>query len=398
MLDAEGMRELLRSYSDPITPARQKPTNDRQREWHGRLLTFLARPTPPVKLEDLANLPLLPTVGRDISISLDYANEDSVWWRSITEAGSLTTIILQLGIVSVDNLPGELLKMETIDLARILKLLARFEYELQRLHERVNQADWTNFVRYFKAWVQPSLLSHLSGTDFRMLTSLPLFEGRRGSENLPFVSSSQVLMMPSGVSLRDVARYLPNDTIFATPSTELMAILRRGNDQHRILSFGDLLGRLQIPEHLPEGTDAEFTTLLRLVTTYRIAPYHGRLVPDMNRVVRRADQMFDNRVELFSTAYENRPELFVHPNFRPLVEGQEIQAHRGMLAAVVPHFMTAFAGDFQESTVKAADGEHPEYRLPRDAGTSAFAIKAVVAGTSPHPHARQAKVNHFLVS
>ncbi|KAG8910440.1 hypothetical protein FRC00_008171, partial [Tulasnella sp. 408] len=321
MLDAEGMRELLRNHNDPITPARQRPTNDRQREWHHQLLTFLARPAAPVKLDDLANLPLLPTVGRDIAISLEYANEDSVWWRSIIEDQSLTTVILQLGIVSVDNLPGELLKMETIDLPRILKLLARFEHELQRLHERVNQADWAKFVRYVKQFIQPNILAnHFSSTDFRMLINLPLFEGRQGSNNLPFVSSSQVLMMPSGVSMQDVARYLPNDVIFAMPSMELTAILRRGSDHHRMLSFDNLLGRLQIPAQLPEGTDAEFATLLRLITTYRVEAYHGRLVPDLNRVIRRADQMFDHRVELFSTAYEDRPELFVHHGFRNLID------------------------------------------------------------------------------
>ncbi|KAG9044331.1 hypothetical protein FS837_008337 [Tulasnella sp. UAMH 9824] len=320
MLDAEGMRELLRNHNDPITPARERPTNDRQRKWHHDLLTFLARPAAPVKLDDLANLPLLPTVGGDIAISLDYAKEDSVWWRSITEDRSLTTVILQLGIVSVDNLPGDLLKIETIDLPRILKLLARFEYELQRLHERVNQGDWANFVRYVKAWIQPNVLAHLSNTDFRMLINLPLFEGRQGSNNLSFVSSSQVQMMPPGVSMQDVARYLPNDVIFAMPSMELTAILRRGSDHHRILSFDNLLSRLQIPAQLPEGTDAEYATLLRLITTYRVEAYQGRLVPDLNRVIRRADQMFDHRVELFSTAYENRPELFVHHGFRHLID------------------------------------------------------------------------------
>ncbi|KAG8894077.1 hypothetical protein FRC00_009577, partial [Tulasnella sp. 408] len=40
--------------------------------------------------------------------------------------------------------------------------------------------------------------------------------------------------------------------------------------------------------------------------------------------------------------------------------------------------MTAFAGDFQEGIVVATEGELPEYSLPREAGTSAFAIKAIV--------------------
>ncbi|KAG8947704.1 hypothetical protein FRC04_010548 [Tulasnella sp. 424] len=319
-LDAEGMRELLRNHHDPITPARQKSTNEAQREWHRKLLDFLTRPASPAKIEDLANLPLLPTVGRDLAISLDYANEDSVWWRFMTEDRSLTTVILQLGVVSVDVLPGTLLKTESIDLPRILKLFARFGHGLQRMHEQVNSEDWGLFVRYLKAWIQPSFLSQLSSTDFMTLTNIPIFEGRQSVTHLPFVSPSQVLMMPSGVSFEAVGRYLPNDAIFAIPSLELSATLRRGNDQHRILSFDDLLQRLQIPEQLPEGTDAEFTTLLRLIATYHSGAYHGRLVPDMNRVVRRPDQMFDHREQLFSIAFENRPELFIHPAFRSLTD------------------------------------------------------------------------------
>ncbi|KAG8972482.1 hypothetical protein FRC05_009835 [Tulasnella sp. 425] len=320
MLDAEGMRELLRNHHDPITPARQKSTDEPQREWHTKLLTFLARPTSPAKIADLANLPLLPTVGRDIAISLDYANEDSVWWRSALEDQSLTTVIRQLGVISVDLLPGELLKMESIDLPRVLQLLARFEHDLQRIHEQVQQEDWVNFVGYLKTWILPAQLARLSGPDFKTLANIPIFEGRQGANHLPFVSSSQVHMMPERVSLETVARYLPNDTIFAIPSMELVAILKRGHGHNRILSFESLLHRLQIPDHLPEETDGEFTALLQLITTNPAGPYHGRLVPDMNRITRRPDQMFDHQVELFSTAFENRPELFIHPTFRDLTD------------------------------------------------------------------------------
>lgn len=60
------------------------------------------------------------------------------------------------------------------------------------------------------------------------------------------------------------------------------------------------------------------------------------------------------------------------------VEGQEIPAHRGMLAAVVPHFKTAFTGSFRESIISADDTELPVYRLPDDEAASAFAVQSIV--------------------
>lgn len=60
------------------------------------------------------------------------------------------------------------------------------------------------------------------------------------------------------------------------------------------------------------------------------------------------------------------------------VEGQVIPAHRGMLAAMVPHFLTAFSGPFMESIISAGDSELPVYPLPEDEATSAFAVRSVV--------------------
>lgn len=60
------------------------------------------------------------------------------------------------------------------------------------------------------------------------------------------------------------------------------------------------------------------------------------------------------------------------------VQGQEIPAHRGMLAAVVPHFKTAFGGSFRESVITAEDTKLPVYRLPEDEAASAFAVQSVV--------------------
>lgn len=60
------------------------------------------------------------------------------------------------------------------------------------------------------------------------------------------------------------------------------------------------------------------------------------------------------------------------------VEGKEIPAHRGMLAAMVPHFKAAFSGSFRESLISGDETELPVYRLPEDEAASAFAVQSIV--------------------
>ncbi|KAG8994516.1 hypothetical protein FRB90_000406 [Tulasnella sp. 427] len=332
-LDAGGMRELLQYHHDPITPSSEKATTDAQIDWHKQLLTFLAQPTPPVKIEELSNLPLLPTVGGDSVISLDYARENRIWWRSVLEDISLTRVILQLGITSVNILPGTLEKTDPITLPRILGLLSRFDHNLQQIHEQMDEGDWASFARYLKTWIEPHPLSQLSGPHFSTLVNLPIFEGQRGLSRLPFVSASQVLVLPTGISLQGIGEYLPDNIIFAMPSEELAAILRRGHNHVQALSFDNFLHRLQIPEQLAEGAENEYLGLLQLVSAHHGQPYQGRLIPDMSRVMQRPDHLYDHRVELFTVAFDGRLDLFIHPTFRHIVDNLR---HLGLQHEVTP--------------------------------------------------------------
>ncbi|KAG9022499.1 hypothetical protein FRB95_014681 [Tulasnella sp. JGI-2019a] len=59
------------------------------------------------------------------------------------------------------------------------------------------------------------------------------------------------------------------------------------------------------------------------------------------------------------------------------INGETIRAHRAILAAVVPHFMTVFRGEFKEGRVAASRAEPMVYDLSH-ATTSAFATRSVV--------------------
>ncbi|KIO21522.1 hypothetical protein M407DRAFT_10336 [Tulasnella calospora MUT 4182] len=321
VLDSQGMRDLLAYQGRAITPASTKIVINAEREWYKRLLDFLASPACPVKLEDLANLPLLPAVGRELVVSLNHARSGKVWWRSPFEDRSLTAILLQLDIVEVDVPPGGTQGAEMVDLARILRLFGQLSLSSIQILQKVTQKDWDGFVQFLKLWIQGPYIANLSAAEFQTLTALPLFKGRQGTMELPFVPAGQVLMLPESVELDALARYLPPTNIFAEYSPHLAAIFQKNkNTKKKKLSFQNLLDRLRIPNQLAPDEEASFSALLQLVTTYHVGRYNNQLVPDGNRVLRRPSELFDHRVDLFSTAFEGHQELFIHPNFRGLTD------------------------------------------------------------------------------
>ncbi|KAG8937605.1 hypothetical protein FRC00_003554, partial [Tulasnella sp. 408] len=321
VLDPQGMRELLAHQGRAITPANTKTVGKAEFEWHKRFLEFLASPACPVKLEDLADLPLLPAFGRELVVSLDHAKAGRVWWRSRYEDRSLTTILLQLGVVEVDVPPGGTQVTDLVDLACILRLFGQLSLSPTQILQTVAPKDWKAFVEFLKLWIQVPFITNLSPAEFQTLTALPLFHGRQGINELPFVPAIQALMLPESVVLNTLARYLPPGQIFAEYSSHLAAIFQRGkSNKRKKLSFENLLGHLRIPHQLAQDEDASFSALLHLIATRHVGRYNNQLIPNGNRVLRRPSELFDHRVELFSTAFEGRQELFVHPSFRDLID------------------------------------------------------------------------------
>ncbi|KIO27692.1 hypothetical protein M407DRAFT_23121 [Tulasnella calospora MUT 4182] len=58
-------------------------------------------------------------------------------------------------------------------------------------------------------------------------------------------------------------------------------------------------------------------------------------------------------------------------------EGEEVLAHKVILASVIPHFATAFAGGFAEGVVAGGAANIPTYTLPGD--TMFYSVKSVIA-------------------
>lgn len=322
-LDPRGMRDLLAQHSPVLTPANIRKSTISLCDWCKELLNFLASPKCPVKIDDLADLPLLPAVGQEVLISLNHARSGGIWWRSRVEDAVLTTVLLQLGVIAVDDLldSDELQGPRTNDLARILKLFGQLNLSSQEILQRVDPNDWAKFAHHLMPWTRNPFLSNLSAAEFKTLTNLPFFQGKKGN-NLPiFVPASQVLMLPDLVPLDHLAQYLPPKSTFAAASPELAAVLRRSKATDRSLSFSTLFSRLRLPSQIAPHQETSFSSLLQLVATHHDGHYNGELIPDGNCVLRRPTELYDHRVPLFSTAFEGRKDLFVHPAFRTLIDG-----------------------------------------------------------------------------
>lgn len=319
-LNPQGMRDLLAQHSEVVTSADTKAATSSLYNWHKDLLKFLILPTCPVRVEDLADLPLLPVVGREMVVSLNFARTGGIWWRSLSENRALTNVLLRLDVISVDDLPGELQRTATNDLERILQLFERLKLSPEEILRRVASEDWAPFVAYLKAWITPYYLATLSAADFQTLNKLPIFEGRQGTRSLSFVPANQVTMLPDSVPLEAVARYLPSESTFAAASPELNAILRRGKNANRNLTLPALFKRLRLPSHLAPHEEVSFLSLVELIAMNHTGNYDTEIIPDGNRTLRRPSELFDHRVTVFLTAFENRPHLFIHPNFRHLID------------------------------------------------------------------------------
>ncbi|KAG8964356.1 hypothetical protein FRC00_002665 [Tulasnella sp. 408] len=348
-LDPRGMRDLLAQRSPPVTPANIRKCSISLCDWYKELLSFLASRECPVKIDDLADLPLLPAIGRKLVISLNYARSGGIWWRSGHQDEVLTTVLLQLDVIMVDDLPDEPQGPNTDDLTRVLQLFGQLNLSPEEIIQRVDLNDWAGFVQHLMFWINDRFVSKLSAAEFGTLTNLPFFKGRKG-RNLPtFVPASQVIMLPDLAPLDHLTQYLPPNSTFAAASPELAAVLWRSKDNNRSLSFSTLFSRLRLPSRLAPHQETSFSSLLQLIATRHEGHYNGDLIPDGNRVLRPPTELYDHRVPLFSTAFEGRDDLFVHPTFRHLIDGLvDLGVKRDITAQTLVESLQAVDHDAQQ--------------------------------------------------
>ncbi|KIO19902.1 hypothetical protein M407DRAFT_11163 [Tulasnella calospora MUT 4182] len=320
LTDAAGMRELLNAKGMVAAPKRLG-LSESEAKWHEELLSLLTGPDPPATLDELDDLPLIPTAGKNSTVSLGYAQGGAVWCSLAWEDPHLKPILLELQIPVVDlrGLPDGLLQASEANLTNVLMVLARFIPRLSEVNNRVSPTYWNNFALMVKAWITTENLTNIlhSPEPCQALCQLPLFNGQQGPTSMTFIPPSSLSMLPPSVSdPATIIKYLPRGTIFAPYSNELLLILLQFFPE-RILSVQNVIKQLHINQnHLSSSQEGEFRLVLNFLTDYHRGKYRNPLIPDLNRNLRRPEDLYDHREELYLTSFQNRRHLFVHDDFR----------------------------------------------------------------------------------
>ncbi|KAG9002100.1 hypothetical protein FRB93_011873 [Tulasnella sp. JGI-2019a] len=310
-LDAESFRRLLQGLPIPISPCRISVVSMERMAWLPKLLGFVAS-CQTLKLDDVADLPLIPILNGNNAISLNHARDSTVFTSS--SLGDISEPAIRLGIIVTESFPG-LPASLSVDLARLMGAFRSLEKDLWTLNRGLSRQDWEQLAQ----WIKEGLVGFrkLSWEDRDTLFALPIFEARKGGtfSTQVLLPADKIHMLPSGIRLEAVVHYLPQSMHFADYSKDLGIVLEGLPEQ--VLSHEDLFRHLQLPVVISADLDHHFEHVLEVVTSHwRGGAFPGSIVPDMNRILRKPVELCDHRVPQFVTAFGNRHSKFVHSNYR----------------------------------------------------------------------------------
>ncbi|KAG8987333.1 hypothetical protein FRB94_006527 [Tulasnella sp. JGI-2019a] len=283
-------------------------------QWLPRLLDFLAR-CKTLKLSDISDLPLIPLMNGDIAISLAKAQERTVFTTFSIVGVVSPELLTSLNILVIRPVPG-LPSKPPINLGTLMAAFRSLGKDLRRLNEGIPRAEWQSLT----LWMKDSLgsLRNLSQPDRDTFLAIPIFEAQRGgrTSTKALLPTTEIHMLPLGVQLSSIARYLPQSTYFADYNFRLSTALYGRSNQ--MLSHDDMFQRLRLPPHITADEHSHFPSVLRVITDRRHGgDLPGRpFIPDMDGVLRKPEELYDHRVESFIAAFGSRQAKFVHRNYR----------------------------------------------------------------------------------
>ncbi|KAG8885286.1 hypothetical protein FRB97_001732 [Tulasnella sp. 331] len=306
-LDVEGIRRLLSTLM--IAPREEASVSETRKAWLRKLLNFLDVCSTP-KLRDISDLPLIPVMNGDTAISFNRAGDGTVF--TVTSLGDLSIPIIRLGILVVPSLPG--LTLEPIlDLARLLNAFRSLGH-VGGLNQRVSVPEWESL----RQWIRRNLIrGGWSQADHQTLLALLIFDAQNGGRlTTPSLHpAGEIHMLPVEVRLAAVARYLPRTMYFADHSFELSLVLEGRSRQ--VLSVEELVGHFELPAAISADEDRYFQSVFAVVISYwRRGVLSIPFVPDMDRILRKPEELYDHRIRLFALAFGTRHAKFVHDGYR----------------------------------------------------------------------------------
>ena len=325
VLAADGMRDLLRRRHN-IQPASNRAIAPGEISWFSDFLELLSDAhfryaKNPVQLDQLSDLPLIPTVDSTALLSLNFAKSDArVLWRSYPTDDWLVEIMIQLGAHVVDRdhraLPLEL----PPNMNHVLKVVGCL-LALGIRSMPTPSGSW----RRLSDWIKEELSITLPPTEqLSRLSSLPLWEAQTmDGQGVTLYSADEVDVLPTGVDVSVVAPYFHMDMrAYATWHPVLNSmILKVPRLASRALKTRDLLSRLAFPARVTEADHPRFHLVLDWVIRVSPEGWNGRVVPCGDGTLASPGTLYDHRVELFARALQNRPQMMVLPRYRPYIDG-----------------------------------------------------------------------------
>ncbi|KAG9010519.1 hypothetical protein FRB94_010285 [Tulasnella sp. JGI-2019a] len=312
-LDEDGLRRLLGQLPKPITPRTKLNFSKDVMAWLPKLLDFLAA-CQTLTLEDVSDLPLIPVRNGNTAISLTKSRESTVFTSSSLGDTSRINPAIHLGILVTDPIPG-LPPPSPVDLARLMNAFRSLEKDLGTLNREVSPHDW----KLVTQWIREGLAGfrRLNPGDRETLLALPIFEARKGGKSSTKASrpANEIHMLPAETQLELAVRYLPHSTCFADHSYDLSVVLEDFPEQ--VLSHNCLLQRLQLPPAISGDEEHYFKHVFEVIISHwRGGIFPDPLVPDMDRILRKPEDLYDHNIDLFVTAFGDRQSKFVHLNYR----------------------------------------------------------------------------------
>ncbi|KAG8876541.1 autophagy protein atg9 [Tulasnella sp. 331] len=333
LFDADSLRSLVAEREPSITPSLQRNISAEERVWLTTLLNILSS-DPVVTLKDVEDLPLIPSSNADLAVSLVMleARANVISLSSLGNDLAILLPLIGLRVIVVEQLPGVPFKPAVFDLSHFLDAIASLDLQPMRQTPAMTGHSWYPLMEWVRHQLQTTrIINTLNPAQSDSLAELPLFEGREGGADriTALCSASGVMMLPPGVDLAPIARYLPGGTIFCPFTLALSGVLQTRPNQ--CLNHEGLLNRFRFPVALSDTEIADFHRLLGIVTMHHAGGFQKAIVPDLDLVLRPARDIYDHREPLFNAVFAERPQALVHPAFRMHMDGLVgLGVHRGI--------------------------------------------------------------------
>ncbi|KAJ3984365.1 hypothetical protein F5890DRAFT_1474609 [Lentinula detonsa] len=272
-----------------------------------------------LKLEHVANYPLLPTIEEGEFLSLEECRCGGVLFDP--QSTELRGIMLILGIpVLLDH--------------RALSDDSSFKFSFKNFLECIMKRGGDPFdilneahSDWLVSWITNEMTYGLhkldKATHLALLATLPLWKSTRNGI-IQRLSANEINQIPSDIELSRISRFLDPAQSIGEYAPELLSLWSALKDIRSHSTSHDLYIQLRqlllLPIFISENDISDYKYLIeKLARRHNIPGLRSLMVPDSHLQLRSAQEYFDSNSEIFRAAFHYREdEMFLHPEFRDL--------------------------------------------------------------------------------